>query len=240
MAAEGCKGTGRPRVRGWPGLLPAGFFAPLRPPFALRIRSRLAPVFRAMLLRPVVSVVFLLAMVPSPGLAGGVLHLTWVQCAGAPGATSTFTSTCDAEFGNQDLVASFVPDEAVDSVFALEMVIDARLEGASIPAWWAVGVPRVQGGCVGALVAAAARRVVRGLVEPRSDTGVSVPDGGNVAGRRTSSGWPWLSRFPETSPPAGWRPERDISRLVCASTTRARRRARDVALPPVSCSIRFI
>lgn len=91
----------------------------------------------------VVAVLLALAAPGPAGAAGGIVQLSWTHCSGSAGATETLASTCDSNFGGQDLIAAFVPDEAVDSVLAVEIVIDVRFEDATVPPWWQLGV----GGC---------------------------------------------------------------------------------------------
>jgi hypothetical protein len=71
-----------------------------------------------------------------PALAAEGLYLTWNDCAAAPIAQHDLHSQCEAELGEQALYVAFTLPYAMDSVVAVEIVIDTQVSGGSLPAWW--------------------------------------------------------------------------------------------------------
>ena len=70
------------------------------------------------------------------------LYLTWSGCAQDVQATSDRASACNPG-DSQSLYCAFTLAQAVDSVVALEIVVDLEAMSATLPAWWEVG----KGGC---------------------------------------------------------------------------------------------
>ena len=74
----------------------------------------------------------------SPAVASGAeaLYLTWSDCVLSPLATSNLSPACDTEVGEQELFASFSLSLPIDSVVALEIVVDLQITGSNLPPWW--------------------------------------------------------------------------------------------------------
>lgn len=88
--------------------------------------------------RPVLALSSLWAAVvfAAPAFSAEGLYLTWHDCAAAPVAQHDYRTACEAELGEQALYAAFTMPFAVDSVVAVEIVIDAQVAGGTLPAWW--------------------------------------------------------------------------------------------------------
>jgi hypothetical protein len=101
---------------------------------------------------------------PLPSLLHGeeALHLTWVDCWAAPAATHHETSSCATNSGDRLLVVGFTLSVALDSVIAIEAVIDLVHEAETLPPWWRLE----PGGCrEGALDATADLSALDGCVD---------------------------------------------------------------------------
>ena len=71
-----------------------------------------------------------------PTIAGaGQLKLRWDSCWG-DGGVANRAFACDVNTGSNRLVASLIPNVAVNDVEDLESRIDLRVVGGSVPAWW--------------------------------------------------------------------------------------------------------
>jgi hypothetical protein len=68
---------------------------------------------------------------PAPGL-----YLSWNDCPGGASASPSATFSCDTESGEQDLIPAFVLSSPIDSVIAVEIVVDIQFAGFSVPSWW--------------------------------------------------------------------------------------------------------
>jgi hypothetical protein len=79
----------------------------------------------------------------TPAAAAEGLFLTWNGCATAPGAQSNLAAACDTDLGEQTLDCAFTLGSALDSVVALEVVIDVQVSGPALPDWWQLA----PGGC---------------------------------------------------------------------------------------------
>lgn len=64
------------------------------------------------------------------------LSLTWGDCVSSAAATANVSSACDTELGERSLYAAFTLAYPLDSVVALEVVIDIQTSGAALPPWW--------------------------------------------------------------------------------------------------------
>lgn len=64
------------------------------------------------------------------------LYLTWNDCAMSSASRHDLHGLCDVDDGQQVLFAAFTLAQAIDSVVALELVIDVQHSGAALPAWW--------------------------------------------------------------------------------------------------------
>jgi hypothetical protein len=69
------------------------------------------------------------------GAAEG-LYLSWNECALSPASSPQHAPACDTETGEHTLFTAFTLPFAVDSVIALEIVIDLQISGTSLPPWW--------------------------------------------------------------------------------------------------------
>jgi hypothetical protein len=88
---------------------------------------------------------------PAHGSSANALYLTWNDCAGAPGAASGTTVDCGTGQGRQ-LIVAFDLAQPVDSVIALEAVVDMQLSVSQPLPWWQFD----PGGChYGRLIASA-------------------------------------------------------------------------------------
>jgi hypothetical protein len=78
------------------------------------------------------------------------LYLSWDECAGSPAAHSDLSSSCMSDAGGHSLYCAFVLPQPIDSVIAVEIVVDVQLSQTVLPAWWQFDT----GGCrVGSLTA---------------------------------------------------------------------------------------
>lgn len=79
----------------------------------------------------------LLLTIVAPARAAGAaeLWLTWGECA-AGGGTSLALPSCSNTLATATLVPTFQVDAPIDSVVAMEIVVDVVTDGASLPDWW--------------------------------------------------------------------------------------------------------
>jgi len=86
-----------------------------------------------------------------PVHAQGTVYLSWNDCPSGASATQNLTSTC-ASSDSQALFLAFELSQPVDSVVALQAVVDVQSAAATLPDWWQYA----PGGCrYGRLVARA-------------------------------------------------------------------------------------
>lgn len=64
------------------------------------------------------------------------LYLTWGNCALASSSSSNSSFTCDTNTGAETLYVAFTLAAPLDSVVALEIVIDVQHGDATLPPWW--------------------------------------------------------------------------------------------------------
>lgn len=111
---------------------------------------RMSPVRRAFAVLAAASIALLSHDGARPARADE-LHLRWNECA-LGGGLAQRVSGCNNPLAVEHLLAGFELSAAVDSVVALEIVIDVVVESASLPSWWQFQ----PGGCnAGALTASA-------------------------------------------------------------------------------------
>jgi hypothetical protein len=106
---------------------------------------------------PGVPAIFLTALACAafhPGAAGAdeALHLTWIDCWTGAAAASDETFECDVNSGERRLIAGFTLGTPIDSVIAIEAVIDLVHEDGTLPPWWHLD----PGGCRDGALAATA------------------------------------------------------------------------------------
>lgn len=77
----------------------------------------------------------LLALWSTPSFSVGV-ELAWNACYGQSGAATALTSNCDSNKGSQIMVASFRPPAGVLKLEGIEVFIDFRVAGSTLPCWW--------------------------------------------------------------------------------------------------------
>src|SRR5262245_14040573 len=70
----------------------------------------------------------------APATASEALHLTWNDCPSSAAAVSNLSVACPMAQA-QTLVVSFELAQPVDSVIALEAVVDVQT-ASDLPAWW--------------------------------------------------------------------------------------------------------
>src|SRR2546425_176891 len=71
------------------------------------------------------------------------IYLSWNDCWSAPDARSDLENVCLGSDGGQSLFCAFTLPEAMDSVVAVEVVVNIQLASGSLPAWWQLA----PGGC---------------------------------------------------------------------------------------------
>jgi hypothetical protein len=64
------------------------------------------------------------------------LYLSWDECSNSSLAHSGLSSSCLTDAADQSLYCAFVLPQAIDSVIAVEIVVDIQLSEAVLPAWW--------------------------------------------------------------------------------------------------------
>ena len=74
--------------------------------------------------------------------AGAGLSLNWNDCPLSPASQAALITPCE-NTGREDLIASFELAAPVDSVIALEVVVDVQGGDPTLPSWWQYG----PGGC---------------------------------------------------------------------------------------------
>ncbi|MBI5170946.1 MAG: hypothetical protein HZA61_15760 [Candidatus Eisenbacteria bacterium] len=110
-----------------------------------------------------------LALVAGPAFADD-LSLRWNECPEGGGLAQR-TSGCGNPLAVEHLVTSLQLSAPVDSVVAIEMVVDLVSSSATLPDWWQFG----SGGCnSGALSASADFSALGACSDPFSGTGVAV------------------------------------------------------------------
>ena len=65
------------------------------------------------------------------------LNLTWDQCHG-DGGTANRQFACNTNSGFESLVTSFVVDQQIQDIAAVEMFLDIASESPALPAWWSM------------------------------------------------------------------------------------------------------
>ncbi len=121
------------------------------------------------LARTVASGVLLGALVANTAGADD-LSLRWNECPEGGGLAQR-TSACGNPLAVEHLLASLQLSTAVDSVVAIEMVVDVISASATLPDWWRFG----SGGCnSGALTASADYSALGACSDPFSGAGVAV------------------------------------------------------------------
>ena len=88
------------------------------------------------LLLAILAAILAVAVMPSPA-RGQAINLSWDDCGANGAALRAFA--CDTNLGVNTLVGSFVPGAFVDSMTALQAVIDVQVLGPNLPAWWGLG-----------------------------------------------------------------------------------------------------
>lgn len=76
----------------------------------------------------------LLLLLPGAAFAQGGFNVAWNEC----GASGVFARSfaCDTNVGHDLLVVSFAYYEDLPQVVGLELDLNARIAGGTIPAWW--------------------------------------------------------------------------------------------------------
>jgi hypothetical protein len=98
-----------------------------------------------------VACVALTAFLAGPARAQGTFFLSWNDCASAPLAAQNLALTC-ATGDSAALFLSFELSQPVDSVVALQAVVDVQSAASTLPDWWQYA----PGGCrYGRLVSSA-------------------------------------------------------------------------------------
>lgn len=93
-------------------------------------------------LRAALCATALVAFAPGLAAAGASsppgLYLTWQDCAQSPNATANRSVACDGAAGEEALYLAFSLPWALDSVVAVEAVVDVQAAGV-LPPWWQYG-----------------------------------------------------------------------------------------------------
>ena len=85
------------------------------------------------LLLAILAAILAVAAMPSPA-RGQAINLSWDDCGANGAALRAFA--CDTNLGVNTLVGSFVPGAFVDSMTAMQAVIDVQVQGLNLPDWW--------------------------------------------------------------------------------------------------------
>lgn len=72
---------------------------------------------------------------PAVAIADAGISLSWNDCPLSPSSQSAMLAPCQST-GSADLIVSFALATPVDSVIAIEAVIDVQGSAASLPPWW--------------------------------------------------------------------------------------------------------
>jgi hypothetical protein len=80
-----------------------------------------------------------LVVLAAPAMAAGV-NLSWNDCYPGGGTTTTNFS-CDTDIGTHRLIGTFVPPAGMDSIIAMDVVLDLCSMPEVLPDWWRVIVP---------------------------------------------------------------------------------------------------
>lgn len=124
-------------------------------------------------LAPTLMLAALLAVSSAVGARGALaddLALRWIECPEGGGVAQR-TSACGNPLAVEHLVASLQLSAPVDSIVAIEMVVDLVSSSATLPDWWQFG----SGGCnSGSLTASADFSTLGACSDPFSGSGVAV------------------------------------------------------------------
>jgi hypothetical protein len=88
----------------------------------------------------------LLGLAATPAHAAGGLYLRWGDCPLGGAGTAVEGFTCDSEAGIHELYCAMQMPQTVDSVLALEIVVDIQHEAAALPDWWRFDFAGCHGG----------------------------------------------------------------------------------------------
>jgi hypothetical protein len=88
------------------------------------------------------AISILLLIVPTCALGAEGIYLTWNDCALGGRAAPNISSAC-TDAGAETLYCAFTLPQALDSVIAVEVVVDIQHSASTMPAWWQLG----PGGC---------------------------------------------------------------------------------------------
>ena len=103
--------------------------------------------------RSALLVVVTLALAAPGARAQGSLFLTWQDCA-TGGGLSDGVFGCNTDINEFPIVPAFTLTQAVDSVFAAEMVLDVDVASDTLPSWWRMAPGECRMGALAADVAA--------------------------------------------------------------------------------------
>lgn len=84
----------------------------------------------------ILAAILAVAAFPSPA-RGQAINLSWDDCGANGAALRAFA--CDTNLGLNTLVGSFVPGAFVDSMTAMQAVIDVQVQEPNLPDWWGLG-----------------------------------------------------------------------------------------------------
>ena len=109
-------------------------------------------------MKPICRLLFLLlapaalgfAGPPPPARAQEGLWLAWGACAMDPAGSRDQAFDCASNDGRQALYAAFALAQPLDSVLAVEVVVDLQVAGGALPDWWQIGSVGCRGGALGA------------------------------------------------------------------------------------------
>jgi hypothetical protein len=91
------------------------------------------PQARAAWSGPIAAV--LVVLIVGPAGADEGLYLRWNDCALSGSALVNQSRSCTQDFGEEALFCAFTVPQAIDSVIALQIIVDVQLAGP-LPAWW--------------------------------------------------------------------------------------------------------
>lgn len=116
----------------------------------------------------------LLTLLPARPANAEALYLDWHDCWLGTTAASNLTFSCLGNFGDRLLVLGFTLDQPIDSVIAIEAVVDIEHADATLPDWWHFE----QGGCrEGSLDATLDMTGLDGCSDPWGGSGTAVLQG---------------------------------------------------------------
>ena len=118
--------------------------------------------------------------------AGEGIYLAWNNCWGSSDARSDLASTCLANSGQQSLFCAFTLPQQMDSVIAVDVVVDVQVASAAVPPWWQLAPGACRSGALspGASLSGPSTCMDfwRGeATGPSQEYLVGVPHGGNQA-----------------------------------------------------------